>query len=170
MYHASPPLPSYCSPGLPLRKASFAALEALVAAPDTAGTIGAEVLPLLCSGLRDTEDVKIMAQGVLVKLARAEPPRWRSAIVASLADLCAALATAFDKPPAGNGVEAPPSDTSSSRISLFRSAMRCLDALAASLPAAHANAAFAALHDRITRKEPALAQLYATTRSEQTAD
>ena len=156
-------------PGLPLRKAAFSALEAVVAAPETSACVGAEALPLLCSGLRDTEDIKIMAHAVLAKLARAEPPRWRSAIAASLPDLAAALATAFDKPPAGNGVEAPPSDTSSSRISLFRSAMRTIDALIATLPNAMGCAPFAALFDRVSRKEPALAQLYAATHSEAAA-
>jgi hypothetical protein len=84
--------------GLPLRKAAFAALDAVISSHETALHVGAELVPLLCSGLRDAEDVKILTHAIIKKLAAAaeDEPRWQAILCAGLRDLCPALKTAFD--------------------------------------------------------------------------
>jgi len=102
----SPPLPPA---GLPLRKAGFAAIDALLSSAALADRVGAELLPVLASGLRDSEDVKMMVHALLGRMAQggstsamgaagaAAAARWHALIAEQLPVLSSALASAFEK-------------------------------------------------------------------------
>jgi len=106
--HPASPPPASRSPatGLPLRKAGFAAIDALLSSAALADRVGAELLPVLASGLRDSEDVKIMVHALLGRMAQggsasamgaagaAAAARWHALIAEQLPVLSSALASA----------------------------------------------------------------------------
>jgi hypothetical protein len=75
--------------GLPLRKAAFVTLDSILSST-LADKIGAEVIPVICSGLRDHDDVKMICHGLINKMAAS--PVWQGHLVAELPVITDALA------------------------------------------------------------------------------
>lgn len=91
------PFKHTCDDGLPLRKAAFAALDTITASPALSDRVRGELVPVLCSGLRDAEDVKALTHGLVSRLVTMAGSRWQSMITEQLGPVAAALASAFDK-------------------------------------------------------------------------
>lgn len=128
--------------GLPVRRAAFTALDSVLThAPEL---LGEELLPLLCSGMRDAEDVRLLAHALL---ARAAGNGWLRGI-APAPTAVEALADALDvsvKVPTGDASASAPS----SAVDVTRSAMRAVEALQRGLPAAATVKRFADVLDKI---------------------
>ena len=78
--------------GLPLRKAAFVTLDTILSSK-LAGKVGAEVIPIICSGLRDHDDVKMICHTLLSKMAA--NPAWQGHIVADLLQIVDAISPAL---------------------------------------------------------------------------
>jgi len=142
--------------GLALRKAAFAAMDTILAAESLSDRVGAEFVPLLCSGLRDEEDVKLLCHTLLCKLTLS--PTWQALIVAEVPPIAAALSSAL------SGKDAAGKDSSSADV--VRSALRTVDTLARNCPDALTVPAFAEVMDRCERRDASLAAMLAAIRGE----
>lgn len=133
--------------GLPLRKAAFGCLDAIF---DQANErIPPTVLiSRICDGLRDSDDVMILAHQLLIKVVSNSV--WGRHILAALPDIISALRTAFEKADAAAAGAAAAKKAKSSEgrgTDVMRSALRVLSHIGDSLPEASSVPAFAGALD-----------------------
>lgn len=114
--------------GLPLRKAAFAALEGLIEM--VPGILGQEVVPVLCCGMRDADDVRMMAHTTFAK-----------ACSRGIVNTLVSAQSAGEKAITGDGLSVSlemslmlPGTPEASHVEMARSALRCLHAAIQTVP------------------------------------
>lgn len=146
--------------GLPLRKAAFSCLEAMF--DHFKERLPADVfVARLCDGLRDADDVMLLAHQLLAKAA--VDPVFGRHILASLPAVVVATRAAFAK---AEGKTKKSAEGGGSDV--IRSAMRVLVLIADKCPEAKSVPAFASAMDEFAR-HPTLGPMLATARDYTTA-
>ena len=141
--------------GLPLRKAAFSCLEAMF--DHFKERLPADVfVARLCDGLRDADDVMLLAHQLLAKAA--VDPVFGRHILASLPDVVGATRAAFAK---AEGKTKKSAEGGGSDV--IRSAMRVLVLIVDKCPEAKSVPAFASAMDEFAR-HPTLGPMLATAR------
>jgi cullin-associated NEDD8-dissociated protein 1 len=154
--------------GLPVRRVAFTALDS--ALTNTVQLVGPEAVPVLCSGARDAEDVRLLAHALIGRVAASG---WLRSNVESpevLEMVIDAIDTSIKLPSAdaGGSGGAPGAASSGSSVAsavdVTRSAMRALEAVLRCVPGAASLRRTAEVMAKIERSE--LAPVFAAIRAD----